>query len=394
MTPVILLYVQNLLGTGHLVRTLAIAHALLEQNCHVHIAYGGMPSSIPYHPDLHLHQLPSCQAEDLSFKTLIDDQGHPLSDMWKEDRKNKLLSLFDHVKPDVFISELFPFGRRAFRFELLPLLGHIKSRSPHTRLICSLRDILTTNKAPNRNQEVAQTVNTFYDLVLVHGDESFVRLDETFPLVSKIADKILYTGYVSDSHRHTQDTLEGADEIIVSAGGGSVGERLYRITLETSLIMGDKRKWRILTGPHLPQETLQKLQEKLPPHVILERYHPHLPALLKNCKLSISQAGYNTVTELISTKTKAILIPFSSTTETEQTLRAHLMDTHGLALHLPPHKLTPRSLADAITSLERQKYPKKVSIDTTGAYRSARLIKAEGEMATYNRMQGLRVSGL
>jgi predicted glycosyltransferase len=40
------------------------------------------------------------------------------------------------------VIELFPFGRRQMRFELLPLLEAARARSPRPWIISSVRDVL------------------------------------------------------------------------------------------------------------------------------------------------------------------------------------------------------------------------------------------------------------
>ncbi|MGD1716504.1 hypothetical protein [Dapis sp. BLCC M172] len=39
-----------------------------------------------------------------------------------EARKNQLLEILDRLKPDILIIELFPFGRRRFSPELIPVI--------------------------------------------------------------------------------------------------------------------------------------------------------------------------------------------------------------------------------------------------------------------------------
>ena len=48
--------------------------------------------------------------------------GTPVDEPWKDARRDALLELFATTEPDVVLIELYPFGRRQFRFELVPLL--------------------------------------------------------------------------------------------------------------------------------------------------------------------------------------------------------------------------------------------------------------------------------
>ena len=57
-------------------------------------------------------------------------------------RIDQILSSFRRLRPEVLLTELYPFGRKKFEFELLPLLEEAKTQSHFAPLIvCSLRDI-------------------------------------------------------------------------------------------------------------------------------------------------------------------------------------------------------------------------------------------------------------
>ena len=75
--PVILLYVQNLLGIGHLRRAAAVARALSAAGMDVAFVSGGMP--VPHLPlgAARMVQLPPIRAADGDFKKLLDDTDTP-----------------------------------------------------------------------------------------------------------------------------------------------------------------------------------------------------------------------------------------------------------------------------------------------------------------------------
>src|SRR5260370_1665093 len=93
-------------------------------------------------------------------------------------RRRVLVQGFADFQPDVMVTELFPFGRKQFRFELLPLLEHVREQSRRTMVVSSVRDILVTRKDQEEyEQTVCDLVNTFYDLILIHGDETLQKFD-------------------------------------------------------------------------------------------------------------------------------------------------------------------------------------------------------------------------
>src|SRR5262249_3409293 len=141
-------------------------------------------------------QLAPIRARDASFRELVGPGGRPIDHDLQRARREALLAAFDTARPDAVIIEAFPFGRRAFRFELDPLLKAARSRRPRPRMLCSLRDIVVLPDDAGRRREIIDRVQADFDFVLVHGDPGFIPLDESFPAAPEIADRLIYTGYV------------------------------------------------------------------------------------------------------------------------------------------------------------------------------------------------------
>jgi predicted glycosyltransferase len=129
----------------------------------------------------------------------------------------------------------------------------------------------------------------------------------------------------------------------------------------------------LLAGPNLPPQAFGALAGALPEGVVLERYRLEFPQMLRRCRVSVSQAGYNTVLDILAARAPAVVVPFASERETEQQLRAERLATYGVLELVPETDLTPVRLARAIErAVERG--PGAISVDTGGAHRSARLI--------------------
>ena len=195
MTASVLFYVQYLLGIGHLQRSLRIAQALVQEGVAVTLVCGGVPVALPHDPSLRIVQLTPVRALDARFE-LVDSAGQPIDDALRDGRRAALLAAFAAARPDAVIIEGFPFARRAFRFELEPLIAAVGTASPRPRLICSVRDIVMVRDDPERHREIVDRVRRDFDAVLVHGDPGLIRLDASFPAAPEIADRVIYTGYV------------------------------------------------------------------------------------------------------------------------------------------------------------------------------------------------------
>src|SRR5690242_18912156 len=186
MTGSVLVYVQHLLGIGHLRRSLRIVEALVREGIRVTLISGGEPfSSLARTSAERIIQLPPVRARDAGFKVLVDEMGRPIDDELRAARRSALLGAFADEQPDALLIEAFPFGRRAFRFELDALIEAARARHPQPPLLCSLRDIVVSPQDPARCTEIVDRVRNEFDFVLVHGDPAFMPLEDSFPLASE-----------------------------------------------------------------------------------------------------------------------------------------------------------------------------------------------------------------
>ena len=361
----VFLYVQHLLGIGHLKRASVIARALVRAGCQVTVASGGAPVPGFFPAEIRLLQLAPASAGDASFRTLLDEHGREVDEAWKAQRRQRLLSAFEEEKPDCLLIELFPFGRRQMRFELLPLLEAASAAKPRPLIACSVRDLLQAK--PQREAEVLAIVERFFDRVLVHGDPRLAGFELTFSRARELKGKLRYTGYVVQEPAE-KGTL-GAGEVIVSAGGGAVGRRLLETALAARRLVRGEAPWRVLAGPHGPD-----LSGMVSSGVVIERARADFPGLLANCHVSISQAGYNTVCETLQARARAVLVPFAGEGESEQALRARLLAERGWAQMLPEVALDAVALASAVERAALHERPPEHAVDLRGAARTAELL--------------------
>ncbi|SLN20005.1 glycosyltransferase family protein [Oceanibacterium hippocampi] len=376
MTEGVFFYVQHLLGIGHLRRAATIGRALAEAGLDVEVVSGGHPlPGLDLGPG-RLVQLPPTRATDLYFKVLVDENDQPIDDAWKARRANALMEAWRASQPTLLLFELFPFGRRQMRFEILPLLEAAKASARPPVIVCSVRDILVAQNKPERNDEMLDLIERYFDHVLVHGDPALIPFDATFPPAHKIADKIRYTGYVVDrSGSRGGPDSPGHDEVIVSCGGGAVGLNLLRTAIAARpLTEAAGRRWRVLVGVTVPEDEFRALAASAGDGVIVERARPDFPTLLMNCALSISQGGYNTVMEVLHAGCRAVVVPYAGGLETEQTLRARLLGERGALTTLAETELDPGRLAATVdTALAGP--PARSAVATNGLEETVRLIE-------------------
>lgn len=368
----VLFYVQHLLGIGHIARASRIASALKEDGCDVTVVTGGLP--VPGFPAEGLTHvaLPPVAAGNAGFSGLVDDKGAPVDEAFLTRRRDLLLDTFHRLRPDVVITEAFPFGRRQMRFELLPLIDAIERAEPRPMLLASVRDILQQKTKPGRDEETVALIKAHYDHVLVHGDPRFAALPDSFPLAAEIADRIVYTGLVAGPP--APEPSEKFD-VVVSAGGGAVGAALVGAALGAARRL-NRGKWCVIAGPNLLQPDFEALLRDRPACVEVVRFRKDFPSLLRGATVSVSQAGYNTVCDLLRARCRAILVPFTQGGETEQAVRAERLEALGLATAIAEDRLDAGILADAIAVALENPAPPATALDLDGARRTAACLHA------------------
>ncbi len=352
-------YVQHLLGIGHLKRAATLARALRAAGFEVTLASGGAPvAGIP------VLQLPPVSSPD--FRTLLDEKGKLIDEAWKRRRRDALLEAYRGSRADILLIELFPFGRRQMRFELLPLLESANARL----VVCSVRDLIQPR--PEREDEALATFERHFDRLLVHGDPRLAPFERTFRQAPRLAGRLHYTGYVVAEPEGEGDA--GAGEVLVSAGGGAVGRRLLETAIEARALSALRdRVWRILAG--LNFDNFERLASHAGETLIVERSRNDFTLRLRNCVLSVSQAGYNTVMETLQGGARCVLVPFAGGGESEQALRAKLLAEKGLAHVVEEQSLAPATLAAAIDRAAAGARPAPGAVDLGGARRSAELLR-------------------
>lgn len=310
MKPRLLFYCQHVLGMGHLMRSREIVRGLNEFD--VWFLNGGEPvEGVIFPPEVRMVQLPPIRS-DAEFKDIS------ASEEVKSQRRQMLVSAAGEIRPDAVIVEMFPFGRRKFAFELVPFLDKIRERGGECLVVSSVRDILVSKRDQARHEEQAcRLLNQYFDMVMVHSDERFQRLEETFQRTADIRCPIHYTGFVTEAPARPA-------RIIASAGGGRVGFDLLHAAIQASLRVQVRHELEVFTGPYLPVEEFEALRRAAAgaAWIRIEHFAGDFVERLQSASLLVSMAGYNTCMNILSTGVPAIVHPFTGNGNEEQTIRA------------------------------------------------------------------------
>jgi len=354
--PSLMFYCQHLLGIGHLVRSVQIVRSLATE-FRVLFALGGAPVEGVALPDgVRLVQLPPLQS-DLDFNGLEVSGAQAALDEIKARRRDLLLEACKSASPDILVTELFPFGRKQFTFELLPLLEYFRTTKPNGIAVSSVRDVLVTKADQSKyERQACQWINQYYDLVLVHGDKRLVRLDETFSRLEDLHCEVHYTGYVAPRTSHLGGEPNGQDGplIVASNGGGRCesGGHLLESVIQAALRLQGRLPhiFEIYTGPLAPAELYDRWSAlaSASENIRVSRFTPHLAERMRAADLSISMGGYNTVMDVLASGVRALLYPVTANGDQEQAIRAGKLQMLGVAETLSAEDLGPDRMEEAI----------------------------------------------
>lgn len=362
--PSVMFYVQHLWGVGHVYRATRIAHGLRRYGFDVHLVWGGTQIPGFDFSGIRVHSLKPVRTSDVSFSQLLHADGSNFTDKDKAQRCDTLLALFDQVQPDILITEAFPFGRRQMQFELLPLLQKAKASKKVPMIAASIRDIMQENRKEKRVVETNQLVEQFFDVVLVHGDENLISIEDTLQGVETFKQKIHYTGLVTPELENTVTHDELGCDVLVTVGGGAFGQRLTKTAIEAMVFSkAYPTNWIVSAGTEMPEEDYQNLIANAPEGMRVVRYVMGLANAMKHTKVSVSHAGYNTVGDILKSGCACVLYPYTDGNESEQLRRAEMMHDAGVAIMLSPDQLTPKNFAkcvDKASALDLHKVPYKL----------------------------------
>jgi predicted glycosyltransferase len=376
-------YCQHVLGMGHLFRTLEIVAALPGRR---HVLLGG-PDAPAVVPDgVTVTRLPAL-AMDADFNAL-SLAGAALEAV-KAARARLLWDVLAQTAPDVFFVELYPFGRKAFEFELVPALIAIRDgRLPPCRVVCGVRDVLVEKKDRAAYEaRVLDRLGRYFDAVCVHADPALFPLAATFSRAADIPVPVHYTGYVAggpradrsrESVRRELGVADGRELIVGSAGGGKGGPELLLATLAAGLDhprLG-RAAIRVFSGPYAPDAAYAALEACAArlADARVSRFSPGFADILAAADLSVSLAGYNTVMGLLAAGCRGLVLPFDQ--NREQRLRAERLAALGLLGLLDPSDLDPSRLGSRLVAALDGPSPPRAAIDLAGAATTARILGA------------------
>jgi len=276
--------------------------------------------------------------------------------------------------------------------ELLPTLRYLRRRRPRTKIVVTLRDVLDEPEriiAEWRRQGTYEALERFYDEIWVAGDRAIFDPVAMYEFPDAITARVKFCGYVVRSLPASDEPalrrelrLGGRPIVVVSCGGGGDGYPLieaYVQALERSPLAAVESL--VFLGPDMSPAERRDVKRRLASRsddVIVFDYRPDLVAFLRVAALSFSMGGYNTMCEVVSLGTPAVIVP-RTTPRVEQLLRAESFARRGLVRILMPEKLSAESILAELATVSMQPvaaaHRAAEEVDFAGPTRIARRVR-------------------
>ncbi|WP_108259870.1 glycosyltransferase family protein [Mangrovicoccus ximenensis] len=370
----VLFYCQHLLGVGHISRSLAICQGLLERFDVVFVQGGPDIGRSLERPGFERVLLPPLLMREHDSSLYDPVAGRPVEEVLAA--RNEALEWAKSQDYAAVIVEMFPFGRFKLKHEIIGLIEAARQVNPQARIYCSNRDIMVQKPDQEaREAKIIGILDAHFDAVLVHSDPALIALGDTFGSAGLLGERVIHTGYVTDSTAFPEVLPPREKRVLVSVGGGAIGDDLALAVAGIAERFPDW-EFRFLTGPYSSGALRSELRARTG-H--LERASVHgfsddFRGELLRAGLSISLAGYNTLMDILSTRTPALVHPYMA--NREQDMRASLLAERGLVGLLYDGDLQPDLLERAIRDRMAAPLP-ETGIDLSGARRTAEIVIEE-----------------
>lgn len=316
----ILFYYPHKEDIGHGIRLTVLAKAILAlaPEVKIHIFQAGKPQCfLPFPSNTAVYQLPLPFYSSASLSTPVI-----LNKKRTASRTAFMLYLAQKIKPDIFITEFFPFGRRECLHEVLPLLKYFKLTK--TKIYASLGIPYFTHSKADLGELLS--ICSLYDRIYIHCPECLdkdyiaksieiekrISKKDFLSVFDSLKKKIHFTGYVINSDCVRHGVLLKKPYILVNRGGGTTSERIIEYALQASRSFSHYT-FLIVNGPGASQQDVVRfkkiVKKNMASNIDFRIFVPELIAYFREAELSIGTAG-SSAYELLYLRKKAILIPF------------------------------------------------------------------------------------
>ncbi len=367
----ILYYSHNSFGVGHTIRTLSICTAIKKKYPAVDliVVTGSSLPQIFLQNNIETVKIPSMKSfiHEKFWEIIPKYLSLTNKEVFKlrYEITNTLLKRF---KPDIFIIEHSPFGLIG---ELKPILKQKLKRKIDSKIVLVTRGIAASSALFN------QTKNTYlldaFDYFFVADDKKIGINNSLLPVLKN---RLKFIGRTCiKSHEELPEKTFFRKQIgykesdflaVISIGRGHNNDQILKKIIQGIRQFRKNAKILIFSDPY--QEFDSGIEQK---NCRILPFTANLVDYIYAADVVFCKAGYNTISELLLTGSKAIIIPRSDPSK-EQVDRVKIFKNYLNAIILDEDRIDTKNIFDALINLNKIK--KKVKNTKISKYAVANKI--------------------
>ena len=362
----VLMYSHDTFGLGHLRRTRAIAHALVEQHKRLTvliISGSSIAGAFDFRSRVDFIKIPSViKLRNGDYTSMSDhiDLSETLSM-----RRAIIESAAVNFRPNVFIVDKEP---RGLRGELDPTLPRLRDMG--CEVILGLREVLDEPSVVRdewARNDALHSVSEYYDRIWVYGSKDFFDPLSGVELPVEVRNRIEHVGFLARTV--PTSTYSGARNLpsefvlITAGGGGDAAELMGQVLAAKEHDKASRLPFVMTLGPYMSLREKSEIRHRAQrlQGVHLLDFDNRLEELMQRATAVVAMGGYNTFCELMSFDKRALIVP-RIVPRKEQLIRAQRAAGFNLVTMLDPHAASdPWRMAAAINALPGR--PKPLSVE-------------------------------
>ena len=373
-----MIHCQYVYGIGHFVRSIELAKGLCNYFS-VSILNGG--ESVPNFDipsEINLIPLPAIyKQENVSYLSPVDST-YSIEECFKK-RRDIIENSLSNLKPEIIITEHFPFGL-LFEDEVVQLISSAKSLNSNVKVVCSVRDIIESASGNIKDNITVKLLNKWYDLLLIHGDEKYFHLKNTFSRYNEISIPNYHTGYIVKRIEQKVKTDNLKPIILASIAGGRLGKELLNVLIKNHSAVNKKTTHKLILFTGAFESSFEELTDEIKKlsYNDIELFAFDRESYLgyfSQADLVISLGGYNSIIESISNRKRLLVYQreFTQGNE-EQDLRLNLFKEMGVLNVISSKDLNNCNLADSIIQSLNNNIDRNINLNVNGVALSTEII--------------------
>lgn len=343
MTHRIVLYSHDSVGLGHVTRNVAIAHALSrvvpaatgEAVCGLVVTGQSAATDRPLPDGWDWVVLPGVTRTPEGYAPRhLRTKMQRLTSM----RGALVDATLVRFEPDLLIVDRHVLGVER---ELEPALTRLRAAGHRCRVVLGLREVLDDPATTDREWAAlggAATVRRLVDDVWVYGDPDVHDPVSTGEVPPALASAVHHTGYLAHGRpRHASGEQPDSPYVMTVLGGGSDGVEVALAAAASTVPTGFQHL--LVTGPQMSETHRELVRAAATERTIVRDRVDDAHGLVHDAAAVITMGGYNTVCEVMTTTTPALVVP-RVRRRREQLIRAEALARRGHVEMLHPDRLT------------------------------------------------------